>query len=201
MTGLGCRLFALDPLSGGERLLCPTRAVLVEDLNGDSSYQNTMELMVVVWGLAGLCQLGGVRIRGDSEILLRWTCVTRGSFGSTSAPGCLMAFVAVSRKFDFAIDRGFQWIKGEDSCACNDLSRQVSFPSKELGVELVLERQEELMHLCTPSNNPVGDVEMDRRFNLAWHDWTAPIIPSPLSLCSVPLFQACMQCTRIYCTL
>ena len=65
--------------------------VLVEDLKGDSSYQNTVELMAVVWGLAGLGQLGfqncGVRIRGDSETVLRWTCATRESFGSTSAPG------------------------------------------------------------------------------------------------------------------
>ena len=171
LAGLGCRLFSRDPLSGSEYLLGHMRAVLVEDLKGDSSYRNTMELMAVVWGLAGLGQLGfqncGVRVRGDSETVLRWTCATRGSFGSTRARGCLIAFVAVCRKFDFVIDREFQWIKGEDNCACDALSRQVSFPLEELGVELVLERQDELMHLCTPSNNPVGDVELDRRFNLA----------------------------------
>ena len=75
-----------------------------------------------------------------------------------------MACVAVCWKFDFAIDR-------EDRCACDALSRQVSFPSEELGVELVLERQEELMHLCTPSNNPVDDVEY------AVHPYRLPVHP------------------------
>ena len=89
LTGLGCRLFTRDPHSGSERLLGHMKATLVDDLGGDSSYQNTMELLAVVWGLAGLGQLGyqncGVRIRGDSDTVLHWTSSTRGSFGSILA--------------------------------------------------------------------------------------------------------------------
>jgi ribonuclease HI len=170
LTGLGCRLFKLNPPSDSEHLLGHMKAVLGEDLRGDSSYQNTMELLAVVWGLAGLGQLGyqncGIRIRGDSDTVLRWTSATRGSFGSTLARGSLIAFVAVCQKYDFVIDRNYQWISGSDNCACDALSRQVAFPPEELGEEVVLECGDELMHWCTPANNPVGDVELNRRFNL-----------------------------------
>ena len=144
LTGLGCRLFTRDPHSGSERLLGHMKATLVDDLGGDSSYQNTMELLAVVWGLAGLGQLGyqncGVRIRGDSDTVLHWTSSTRGSFGSILARGSLIAFVATCRKFDFVIDRELQWISGEDNCACDALSRQAPFPLEELGNEVVLDR-------------------------------------------------------------
>ena len=45
-------------------------------------------------------------------------------------------------------------------------SRQAPFPPEELGNEVVLERQDELMRLCTPMNEPKGDVELNRRFSL-----------------------------------
>jgi hypothetical protein len=167
LIGVGCRLFALE---GGdsERLLGHASVGIGDGLRGDSSYQNAMELMAVVWGLAALGQLGYrdccIRIRGDSRTILEWTCSTRGAFQSVRARSPVIAFVAVCGRFGFSIDRDPQWIAGEVNVVCDGLSRLVSVDAELVGPRVTLVHGDRLQQLCHPRNIPVGVVGVTNRF-------------------------------------
>lgn len=131
LSGVGVRVFLLpDGIPAGhhrESLLASMSAPIQFDCAGDSTYQNTAELIALTMGLLLLGRMGyshlTVHARGDSISVLEWTVKNRSTFRSTVAQNAIMVFMAVKRHYALNMDQQYTHLSSEANHICDALSR------------------------------------------------------------------------------
>jgi hypothetical protein len=136
LTGIGLLVWVRPPhvswtLASGEHPpINDLAAIIGHDtpyrLHGDSSYQNAMEFIVIVFGIAVLVSLGHQDIsfilQGDSKSALSWSFNER--FRSQNCMGATLAFIQLSMVAKIDINEGLH-ILGELQVSSDPLSRSV----------------------------------------------------------------------------
>ena len=102
------------------------------DLGEDSSFQNTVEFIADVVGIAGFCALGytgrGIKLIGDNTSSLAWAATERFRAGRSRPAGIL--FMALAVTHDLVIS-DTEHLPGKRNLVCDSLSRAGSY--EELG--------------------------------------------------------------------
>ena len=130
LEGWGILVSEIQP-SGSKKLILVSGFFVenIFNLNGDSSYQNTMEFTAIVIGLALLAQEGisdhRVQVMGDNISSLSWA--TCEKFCTGLSESAVTAFTVMGRVGNLFIEEGDdEHVRGEDNSECDDLSRGVS---------------------------------------------------------------------------
>ena len=158
LTGVGILIYKLDRF-GNETLWRVARFVFPFDLEQDSSYQNTCELIGLVMAVGCLVTLGigqtSVFARGDSTTALTW--ITSEHFRSGPSRRATIYYMALGVTHDIHFSRQ-QHIRGIDNVQCDALSRS-STPemlhfsrSKIMSPSGCLDR---LLNSCNPKRETV----------------------------------------------
>ena len=165
--------FKISELSGQgqtmEKLTIVTGIETPFELNGDSSYQNTMEFIAVIMALGMLVSKGirniRFRLRGDSRTALAWSQKQRFKPGPSEAAA--VAFIIFAQEYGLRMGEekeDLEFILGIVNVACDNLSRGRS--PTELGYEPELiqtvnkgDKLWELLILCNPLNRATTEVE------------------------------------------
>jgi hypothetical protein len=168
LTGLGVRLFDVDP-HGVETLRTVLSVTLPFDIRGRPEFQNTMELLGIVLGMAVAVTLGvrdtGVHLRGDSRTALSWA--TREAFRGGASSSTAMAYLHLCREWCLYVDEdmGSTHVAGVTLVECDTLSRAEAPGVYELlgyAPELVAASHpavQQLVAACNPLTSPAGSVE------------------------------------------
>ena len=130
LEGFGILISEIQP--DGSKKLILVSGFFVENLfnlNGDSSYQNTMEFTAIVIGLALLAQEGisdhRVQVMGDNISSLSWAACEKFCTGLSES--AVTAFTVMGRLGNLFIEDGDdEHVRGEDNFECDDLSRGIS---------------------------------------------------------------------------
>ena len=120
LTGIGVIVRSTEG-----RILAALRAPAPFDLQGDSSFQNTMEFLAVTMGLLVLAKFldarsAAIDIEGDNRSSLAWASTQR--FRSGPSRPTAMLFVALCSVFDLSVADSIH-IAGELNTLCDGLSR------------------------------------------------------------------------------
>jgi hypothetical protein len=137
-----------------------------------SSYQNTMEFIAAVVGMAYAAKLGArncaIKLYGDSATALRWAETWKFKAGrSTNAA---VAYVAIGLQHHLRFDETV-FVRGADNHLCDGLSRGTH--PRDLGYEPHHYDEEidgtiaHLLAICTPSTNPVDEFDFIDRWQAA----------------------------------
>ena len=169
LTGLGMILSELSD-TGETRLICAVKLPIPFDLGANSGYQNSVEFMAIVVGLACLAALGysgrGVKLIGDNTSSLSWASTERFRAGhSRPAAVCFMA-LAVTHDLTIA---SIEHVAGVRNIVCDSLSREGSYaehgfsPAQcfDLTRHPIVER---ILLTC----NPLHDLTDDNAFYALW---------------------------------
>ena len=156
LEGLGLVIFKLED---EEELLWKVVAVgLPYELEGNSSYQNTVEFIAVVLAFACLGTLGisnaSIRLRGDNISSLKWSVKER--FRGNLCIKAATLYIAIGSRLDMRVKDTIH-LPGKSNIICDKLSRGASpsslgFQAEE---ELICKDQEimffDVLSLCDPS--------------------------------------------------
>jgi ribonuclease HI len=159
LTGIGVRLF--DIQRNKEGILIGEFGYLTGiNLEGDSSYQNAMELMALTAGVAIMVALGwrevGIAIRGDSQSVLHWA--QKLTFNSSRCVGCVL-FLALLLEYSACyFTKSAIHITSEQNFACDRLSRQGSITSEATGKLL-----KDVVQFCNPLWSPQNEQDFTTR--------------------------------------
>ena len=126
LTGLGLVISYSDPATSWT-ILTVVKVQLPFDLQDDSGFQNTVEFLAVVVGLACLASMGyaghSVIVQGDNTSSLAWSTTER--FRPGPSRGCAVFFMAFATVSDLVVHRGIH-IPGVRNVVCDGLSRDLS---------------------------------------------------------------------------
>lgn len=126
LTGLGLVLSYWDPVSSWT-ILTVVQVKLPFDLQDASGFQNTVEFLAVVVGLACLASMGyashSVIVQGDNTSSLAWSTTER--FRPGPSRGCAVFFMAFATVSDLVVHHGIH-IPGVRNVVCDGLSRDLS---------------------------------------------------------------------------
>jgi len=172
LTGVGFRVFALDPT--GETLLAAGGISCHFGLDGDSSFQNAMELTALVAGVSALGGLGlrdlTVRLRGDSVSVLQWVSGGSSRVNSCTARSPAMALSALCTHLNVVFDPGVIHIPSAENAICDTLSRgdtqylsTLPAGARALGAS---DPGIRFLSLCNPRASPTSDEDMVRQWSL-----------------------------------
>ena len=157
-----------------ETLIMVAGIVTPFELEGDSSFQNSMEFIGVVLAL-GLLALNGFRdvrfrLRGDSKTALAWSQKQRFNTGPSEAAA--VAFLLFAQECGLRMgeeEDDLQFILGIVNVACDSMSRGSS--PTELGYlpELIRSVEKgdvlyELLELCNPLRRATTEGETGVRY-------------------------------------
>jgi len=155
LTGVGVIIFKLDKM-GNELLWKVARFVFPFDLDSDSSYQNTCELIALVMAVGCMVTLKvnqtSVAARGDSTTALTWILSER--FRSGPSRGATVCYMALGVRHDIYFERR-QHIKGIHNVRCDALSRNSTPAMLGFGGEQVINTSDlswlnRLLCACNP---------------------------------------------------
>ena len=166
LSGLGIILSSTPADGSASRLLKVIKVDLPFDLGDDSGYQNTVEFMAVVVGMAGLAAIGvqhaGVCIIGDNTTSLAWgkSELYRSYLGRRSAMCC----AAISSVSDLQIVDAIH-IQGKRNIVCDRLSRGDSIESMGFSAADLLDWRQSpdmsaLVALCNPTRPLTSDASV-----------------------------------------
>jgi hypothetical protein len=123
LTGIGLVISYYDPVTEWT-VFQVAKLELPFDLGDDSGFQNSVEFMAVVIGLAILASLGyashSIIVKGDNTSSLAWSTTER--FRPGPSRGCAVFFMAFATIADLVVDQGIH-IPGERNIVCDGLSR------------------------------------------------------------------------------
>ena len=123
LTGLGLVVSYMDA-STAWTIMFVAKIPIPFDLGDDSGYQNTVEFLAVVTGLACLSCLGyhghSIIVKGDNTSSLSWSTSER--FRSGPSRSCAVFFMAFATISDLVIHSGIH-IPGVRNIVCDGLSR------------------------------------------------------------------------------
>ena len=125
LEGLGLVIFKLED---EEELLWKVVAVgLPYELEGNSSYQNTVEFIAVVLAFACLGTLGisnaSLRLRGDNISSLKWSVKER--FRGNLCIKAATLYIAIGSRLDMRVKDTIH-LPGKSNIICDKLSRGAS---------------------------------------------------------------------------
>jgi len=170
LVGIGIKIGELSGLgNANESLIMVAGIVTPFDLEGDSSFQNTMEFIAVIMALGLLASKGirniRFRLRGDSRTALAWSHKQRFKPGPSEAAA--VAFILFAQEYGLRMgeeEEDLQFILGIVNVACDDLSRGRS--PTELGYDQEIiqsikegDRLWELLELCHPLRRATTETE------------------------------------------
>lgn len=176
LKGVGVRVFS--HCSEGERVIFNFGLATLDNLGGDSSYQNSLETIGGVLGilLAGLlgAKHATVHLRGDSKVALAWLSGGKSGFRSIHAQGALMAAVIVLEQCDIVVEEETTLLTSKQNHVCDCMSRLGAVSAEELqavpmvwgGVGGVTRR---LADLCNPLRWPDSEEGIvGRMMDIKW---------------------------------
>ena len=124
LTGIGLVLSGWDAELGVARVMKVSKIVLPFDLGVDSSFQNSMEFVAVVMGIACLGAMGysqaKVRIIGNNTSSLAWS--VKSSFREGRSRGAAICMVNISTRLGLEVNEGVH-ISGSTNEVCDGMSR------------------------------------------------------------------------------
>jgi hypothetical protein len=133
LTGLGIKVTTAD---GGVFAVAQC-SILDFDLQGDSSWQNTVEFLALTIALAIIASRGvvgcGIGLLGDNTSSLFWA--QKSCFKSKRSRRTFMAFLSLTIASDLRIERSTH-VKGVDNIVCDILSRHDKFQQTPLDLGL-----------------------------------------------------------------
>jgi hypothetical protein len=170
LTGIGLVISYLDPITSWT-ILAVSAICLPFDLKGDSGFQNTVEFLAVVVGLACIASKGysghSVIVQGDNTSSLSWCTSERFQPGPSRS--CAVFFMAFATVTDLVIHRGIH-IPGVRNVICDGLSRD-KLPG-DFGFDLSLHFNlvhhpsvSDVVHAC----NPLFQSDSEDLFLQRWH--------------------------------
>ena len=187
LTGIGILLSELSP-TGETKLIRAIKLPIPFPLGDDSSFQNTVEFMAVVVGLACLCALGysgvGVKLAGDNTSSLAWAATERFRAGR-SRPAAIL-FMALAVTHDIVI-AATEHVPGKRNVVCDALSRSGSYEECGFQRDQCFEIDKHpLITRVLLACDPLQDHSLDDSFYSLWHsaqqlvaELVPPVGPSP----------------------
>ena len=170
LRGIGVRVFQKE--RGVERLLYNYGLATMDNLGGDSSYQNSMEAIGGAVGIL-LAARGGakgstVHLRGDSKVALAWLSGGKSGFRSIHAQGALMVAVMVLEQCDILVEKETTLITSKQNHVCDCMSRLGPVGVEVLrGVPMVWGHVDgstrRLANLANPLRWPTGEADILKR--------------------------------------
>ena len=141
------------------------------DLGEDSGFQNSVEFLAVVVGLAILASLGyaghSIIVKGDNTSSVAWSTTER--FRPGPSRGCAVFFMAFATIADLVVDQGIH-IPGERNIVCDGLSRDKQAYEFGYGDELLFDLSKHLaVSAVLEACNPLLTTDTEPLFMQRWH--------------------------------
>jgi hypothetical protein len=170
LLGIGLVVSYMDPVTSWT-VLFVSKLMFPFDLGDDSGFQNTVEFLAVVVGLACLSSLGyhghSVIVQGDNTASLSWSTTER--FRPGPSRGCAVFFMAFAAHADLVVCRGIH-IPGVRNIVCDGLSRDKVPSDFGFAPDLVFDLAAHPSVLAVIAEcNPLVSLDSETQFFRRWH--------------------------------